>query len=196
MRLLLAAPDRDFLRSYGDILSEALGETVTAFDGAQVLTLLAEERFDGAILDRSIPRVEYRRLVSRLYSAGIPVIVLLNEAPSSRLLQGDALPNAYLRYPFAPEALIRLVRDILDRASRPRRFTVAGLTADTKSLRLGSERVTQRELEILSALSEGVPLPEGQNEVYIGVLNDKLARQNAAARIRYRTVEGYQLVTS
>ena len=37
MRILLAAPDRDLLDCYRSILQADFGETVTAFDGTQVL---------------------------------------------------------------------------------------------------------------------------------------------------------------
>ena len=57
MKILFAAPDRDLLECFRKLLETDLGETVTAFDGTQVLTLLASESVDAVILDRDLPRV-------------------------------------------------------------------------------------------------------------------------------------------
>ena len=46
MRILFAAPDRDLLECYKKLLESDFGETVTAFDGTQVYSLMSAEKFD------------------------------------------------------------------------------------------------------------------------------------------------------
>ena len=41
MKILFAAPDRDLLECFKQLFETDLGETVTAFDGTQVMTLLS-----------------------------------------------------------------------------------------------------------------------------------------------------------
>ena len=77
MCILFAAPDRDLLACYESLLTADFGRTVTAFDGARVLTLLGREPFDLAILDESLPRVSRDRLLSGLGEKGVPVILLM-----------------------------------------------------------------------------------------------------------------------
>ena len=103
MRILLAAPDRDLLGCYGKLLAADVGETVTAFDGTQVLTLLETERFNVAVIDSSLPRVKPEALVARLKEQGIPVVILSNGPADG--LDADAL----LAYPFNEEELVRVI---------------------------------------------------------------------------------------
>ena len=91
MRILFAAADRDLLRSLGRLLGDALGEVVTAFDGAQVLTLAAEEVFDLAAVDRALPRVACAHIVGRMQNIGVPTLVLLDEPESLSLLREEPL---------------------------------------------------------------------------------------------------------
>jgi len=194
MRILFAAPDRDLLACYENLLSQAFEGVVTAFDGAQVLTRVREEQFDLVVLDRDLPRVENRILVSTLNDARVPVVVTQESALSLRDLQDEALPNAFLSYPFTSAELMDTMTDVMEKASGGGRFPVAELEADTAAFCLGAERVTAAELNILSDLAEGKTVPLGQNAACIGALNEKLAKQKSPARIRYRTGEGYRLV--
>lgn len=195
MRILFAAADRDLLRCFQRILESALGETITAFDGAQVLTLTAEETFDAVILERDIPRVDYRHILQRLHSADIPVIVLMNVPVTARLLLGEPLANAYLTYPFPPEALLQSIRDVVFKKSAGGRFVFGDIEADVSLFRIPEgPRLTAPELDILRGLAAGEPVEAARIGAYIDALNSKLIRQNSAARIRYRAGEGYRLV--
>ena len=108
MCILFAAPDRDLLACYESLLTADFGRTVTAFDGARVLTLLGREPFDLAILDESLPRVSRDRLLSGLGEKGVPVILLtdrrVGETPGAR---------AVLRHPFTPDILGDAIRAAL-----------------------------------------------------------------------------------
>lgn len=105
MRILLAAPDRDLLECYGKILEADFGETVTVFDGAQVISLILSEYFDAVILDCDIPLAKNTKLIERIRGRGIPVIALINDPVSLRELSQNTPANAYLYYPFTPREL-------------------------------------------------------------------------------------------
>ena len=108
MRILLAAPDRDLLECYGELLEADFGEVVTAFDGAQVLSLVSSEDFDAAILDCDIPLADHKKLIERIRGKGIPVIALINGSPDLR----EPAANAYLSYPFTPGELNAAILNI------------------------------------------------------------------------------------
>ena len=109
MRILLAAPDRDLLECYGKILEADFGETVTAFDGAQVISLISTENFDVVILDCDIPLAKNTRLIERVRDRGIPVIALINDPLIFRKLSENSSANAYLSYPFTPGELSAVI---------------------------------------------------------------------------------------
>ncbi len=99
MRILLAAADRDLLECYRQILSDRFGETVTAFDGTQVFSLLGTEPFDLVILDRDLPRMDHQSLTGRIHTRKIPLVVLSAE-------QEDGQTENVLNYPFTPAQII------------------------------------------------------------------------------------------
>ena len=99
MKILFAAPDRDLLECYKKLLVDDFGETVTAFDGTQVISLLMSENFDVLILDRNIPRVDHKTIVERANEKNVPVIVLTDE-PAGVRRAGEPSANGRLAYPF------------------------------------------------------------------------------------------------
>ena len=103
MRIMLAAPDRDLLECYKKLLEDDLGETVTAFDGTQVLSLLSTESFDVVILDDALPRIGFDKLAKRIGEEKIPLVVLTDVA-------------ARLTYPFTPETIESVIRDAFEKA--------------------------------------------------------------------------------
>ena len=118
MRILFAAPDRDLLECYRQLLEADFGETVTAFDGTQVLSLLSAESFDMMILDRAIQRIPWGTLVKKARDKQTPVLIL-TEAPVSLLPLNEEPPeNVYLAYPFSQDVLAGAVREVL-RQVRP-----------------------------------------------------------------------------
>ncbi|MCR5457682.1 MAG: hypothetical protein K6F14_06370 [Clostridiales bacterium] len=100
MKILFAAPDRDLLECYRKLLEEDLGETVTSFDGTQVISLLSTDDFDVLILDKKLPRVDYRKIIERADNRMIPVIVLTDEPERASLLTDEKLKFEHLSYPF------------------------------------------------------------------------------------------------
>lgn len=100
MRILLAAPDRDLLGCYKKLLESDLGETVTSFDGTQVLSLIQSESFDIAVIDSDLPRIEYGKLIAQIKDKRIKTVALINEPVSARKAKKEPSADAYLQYPF------------------------------------------------------------------------------------------------
>ena len=195
MRILFAAPDRDLLECYKAILEADFGETVTAFDGTQVIALLSAERFDVLLLDRDIPRIGYDRLIARAQRDGLPVIVLTDDAVSTAQLTQEVLPNAFLLYPFTPEQVGRVLRDTMEKASSGETLRFGGLGLDVSGFRIvGGPRVTAKEIDAVRSLING-GAEASAGGAYICALNEKFARIGAGARIRYRAKKGFELVT-
>ena len=107
MRILFAAPDRDLLECYAKLLAADLGETVTAFDGTQVLFLVESESFDMVVIDSALPRIEPGSLVKSLKSRGIPVVALMNDPAE------DIPADAFLTYPFDEDDLVTVIKNTI-----------------------------------------------------------------------------------
>ena len=153
MRVLLAAPDRDLLQCYQKILEEPYGDVVAAFDGTQVLELLAQGGFDAAVLDRALPRIGHRRILELLHRENIPVVVLQDSPITPALLLGEPLANAYLPYPFLPDELLALLQNVLEKASSKESVSLAGQELRLSAFRLPTGRpITAGEMDTLLAL--------------------------------------------
>ena len=195
MKVLFAAPDRDLLECFGKLLSDGAAETVTAFDGAQALSLLGGEAFDAVILDRDLPRVGIGTLIGAARQRGFPVVLLTDEPVRARQLTEDPLPNAYLAYPFTSERLKCVLTDTAEKAKSRDRISIGALTVDVGGFRIeNGPPVTAGEIDTLAALADGRPV-RTDDGAYISALNDKFARMGSKTRIRYRTKEGFKTVT-
>ena len=194
MKILFAAPDRDLLECYKTILEADFGETVTAFDGTQVISLLSAEDFDILLLDRDIPRIDWKKLILRAEEDRTPVIVLTDEAIGAGQLTQEALPNAFLRYPFTPEQVAFSIRDTLGKASSDERLRCGGAEIDVSAFRIeGGPRVTTQEIDLLRSLLHAGEVKSDAGSC-VSALNEKLAKVGAKARIRYRAKKGFELV--
>ena len=114
MKILFAAPDRDLLECFKQLLETDLGETVTAFDGTQVISLLKSENFDVLILDRNIPRVDHKTIAERANEINVPVIVLTDE-PSGVRRTGEPSGSCRLSYPFTFAEIKKAILETLEK---------------------------------------------------------------------------------
>ena len=195
MRILLAAPDRDLLQCCSELLAQDAVETVTAFDGTQVMALLDTESFDLTLLDRSLPRIAAPHIIARMNERRIPTVVLLNSAVTLPNLMEQPLAVDYLSYPFDTAELLEEVRNVIEIAASEEQIAFGDMQANAYDFRLnGGDRITASEFRLLKALINGQRMDKAILGVYAGALNEKLAKQNSRVRIRYRAGEGYQLV--
>ena len=195
MRILFAAPDRDLLECYKKILETDFWETVTAFDGTQVISLLSGERFDILLLDGDIPRIGCPQCIAQAQKTGTPVIVLTDGPVGVARLTQEVLPNAYLRYPFTPDQVRWCLRDTLGKAASAEKPDFCGVGIDVSGFRIvGGPRLTAGEIDVLRALIRTGTADAGAGR-YTDALNEKFARIGAKARIRYRPKKGFEAVT-
>ncbi len=194
MTILFAAADRDLLSGFGRLLGARGHRVVTAFDGAQALSRLAEERPDLAVLDESLPRVPQSRLLGELNAAAVPVILLLSERPRMARFGSPALPDSFLCYPFSPAELEDRIGRVLAETTASD-FRVGSVEVRPSSRTLsGRLRVTAEEIAFLRSLADG-EAPRGRDaDLSALVLNEKFSRMREPIRIRYRAHEGYRVV--
>lgn len=196
MKILFAAPDRDLLECYKELLEGEYGEIVTAFDGAQVLTLLSAESFDAVIIDRALPRVDGKTLIRRISERKLPVIVLTDEPVSARLLAEEPLPNEYLAYPFGVKKLSDTISSVLQKASSGERIRIGDAEIALSGFRIiNGPSLTGREIDVLRSLIGGSPVTTADG-AYISALNAKFALSGSGVRIRYRAQKGFETVTN
>ncbi len=195
MKILFAAPDRDLLECYKKILEEDIGETATAFDGTQVMTLLSNENFDVLILDRDIPRVDYRTVLERAESRKVPSVVLTDEPVGSALMTSEPLPCAWLPHPFTHGMLEDALRGVLETAATEENAVLGDAVINPGSFRIeGGPRLTLDEINVLKALASG-GVSGIESPACVASINIKLNRSGSKTRIKYAAGKGFEAVT-
>ncbi len=193
MSFMLAAADRDFLRAYQLLLEEHFGEVLTAFDGAMALQMLAERRVDALVLDEDLPRVEHAALVRRANEMKLPCVVILSRRVTGATLKREALANAYLSLPFAPQALRDALNDVLSKAASGERFLVGGAEVDVAAFSIGGMRLTNIEIDACRILAAGGAL-KGDEGMLADAIGAKLRLGGSEATVKYISGEGFRLV--
>ncbi|MGE5190106.1 MAG: PAS domain S-box protein [Gemmatimonadota bacterium] len=117
---ILFVDDEEMIRNLGRRILERDGYTVvTASDGREALDIFASERaaLDIVILDMTMPLLSGLEVLERMRALDPGVRVILSSGyPVESGYAGSigARPAAFLQKPYRPEALSRLVRDVLD----------------------------------------------------------------------------------
>lgn len=195
MQVLFGAADRDLLQCYRLLLTDAERTVETAFDGAQVLTKLASQRFDLLILERGIPRVGSDRIVAKCVRDGLPVIELLPGPLTTQELLAPTPANAYLSHPFLPAELEELIDSVLQKTAGAEVLQFEGFAVYPAEFSLETLPVTAGELDVLSALHAGQAVRGERQSVFIRALNARMTRLGLRYRIRYQKNTGYRMVT-
>ena len=197
MKILLAASDRDLLEAYERLLCLNGHEVTIAFDGTQVVALLARGPFGLAILEESLPRMEHDALVRLLQGEGIPVLALIRRPLSSGRLLGPCLANAYLAFPFLPCEMTAMVKHLREKADNESVLLCGDVAVEISRFRIAGtqERLTAGEIDLFAALLAEKPIRRKAARAQIAALNEKFNRQNKRTRIEYVPQKGYRLVT-
>lgn len=196
MKILFAAPDRDLLECYKKLLAPDLGEIVTSFDGTHVLSLLSSEQFDIAVLDETIPRIEFGTIVALMRETNLPVVGLINGPVSVSRLTGKSIANEYLSYPFTTKDMMKKINDVAKKAESDEKMYVSGLEIDVGDFRIkDGSFLTASEIDVLMSLINGYPVSESEG-AYVSALNAKLSKAGSKTAIKYRTKKGFELVNT
>ena len=197
LRILIADPDRDFLVSYEKLVSGDGHEPVIVFDGTQVLSAVSGNNIEIVILSEKIPRISCRKIVSLLNEMNIPVVVTMENNPGADLLSGKTMAQSYMVLPFFPSELRDRIREISKKKSAAKIIRYEDIEIDTGNFILRPDiRVTNEEINIISALVSKGKLNEKKVQPYINALNNKFRALGKKIHIGYVMKEGYRLVSN
>jgi PAS domain S-box-containing protein len=125
---------RDMLR---EVLSKAGYKVWVSADGAEALGQWGSriDEIDLVVSDIVMPVMNGLRLAEELRNRRPEIRVIFMSGHSLELINTQSLPDPapdLLQKPFAPEALVRKVREILDHAPKPRRASNRSYSAATR----------------------------------------------------------------
>jgi two-component system OmpR family response regulator len=155
MRVLLVEDDPTIAAFVAKGLREAGFAVDEAADGETGLTLAREQKFDAAIVDVMLPRLDGLSLIDALRGRGIQTPVLILSAKRSvddRVRGLQAGGDDYLTKPFAFAELLARVQALIRRstgAAEPTTLAAGDLTLDllTREVRRGDQPIDLRPRE-------------------------------------------------
>src|SRR5262245_42397550 len=120
MRVLIVEDEAALVRQVVDSLDSAGYAVDTAADGERADFLVRTERYDAAILDLGLPKVDGLTLLRgwRQSGIGLPVLVLTARGSWHEKVQGiDGGADDYLAKPFQMEEVLARLRALIRRAT-------------------------------------------------------------------------------
>jgi two-component system OmpR family response regulator len=155
MRVLLVEDDPTIAAFVAKGLREAGFAVEGAADGETGLTLAREQKFDAAIVDVMLPRLDGLSLIDALRGRGIrtPVLILSARRSVDDRVRGlQAGGDDYLTKPFAFAELLARVQALIRRstgAAEPTTLSAGDLTLDllTREVRRGGQPIELRPRE-------------------------------------------------
>jgi len=219
MRILIAEDEAVILRALKTLLEREKFTVDTAADGAEALDYLAVGRYDVAVLDIMMPRVDGIDVLKRMRSGGDKTPVMLLTAKSEiedRVAGLNAGADDYLPKPFATAEFIARVKALSRRSgtySSPELiYGNTALSCDTYELKSRSAvQLNNKEFQIMELFMRnpnrifstefimervwGADSETGSDVVwtYIGFLRKKLRTIGSEAEIRTVRGAGYSL---
>lgn len=149
MRTLIIEDDRKIAAFVIQGLKQAGFEVEHALDGQEGLDLLKQRRFDVAVVDIMLPRLDGLSLVREARSNGVCVPIIYLSAKrevEDRIMGLQAGGDDYLTKPFAFSELLARIQALLRRATggvEPTRLTCRDIEMDVLK-----RRVTRRGREV------------------------------------------------
>lgn len=158
MRILLAEDDADLAEALAAFLGKNQFAADVVSNGADALDYISLGKYDAAILDIMMPKMDGITVLKRLREAGCatPVMMLTAKGETGdRIVGFDAGADDYLPKPFDPDELLSRLRALLRRGGeyRPADLCFGDLRLDCALglLRCGekSERLSGREYQVM-----------------------------------------------
>lgn len=159
MKILFAEDDRDLSSVIVRVLQYNKFDVQTAYDGAEALELLENEKFDVLVLDIMMPKIDGITVLKRLRERGnpIPILLLTALAETDDKVSGlDAGADDYLTKPFVIKELLARIRAIARRSSELQNsYSIGNLTLNPNTFELqaqGHIRLTNKEYRLMELL--------------------------------------------
>jgi DNA-binding response OmpR family regulator len=163
-RALVIEDDRKLAALVVEFLGQHGVEATIAPDGAQALSLLAQQKFDILLVDLMLPGMDGLTLTRKIRERfQTPVIMVTARGDDADKIVGLELgADDYLAKPFNPRELLARIRAVLRRSQGEAppelpRFTAGGLEINfgAREVTVDGKRqtLTAHEYEILSALA-------------------------------------------
>lgn len=125
-RVLVVDDDPDIRTIVGLNLGLAGMQTGEAANGEEALTMLSSDEWDACILDLAMPKTDGMTLLRKLQDKGalddLVVVVLSATSLPARAIEGLELGAlAHLTKPFSPQAVAKLVQELIELGPDERR---------------------------------------------------------------------------
>lgn len=160
MRLLLAEDEQSLARAIIKILEKNNYTAEAVYNGADALEYLESGKYDVAILDIMMPKMDGITVLKRLREQGnmIPVIMLTAKAEvDDKVLGLDSGANDYLTKPFDTKELLARIRAMTRSQNMgDTKLAFGNITLDRATFELssaaGSFRLANREFQMMEML--------------------------------------------
>ena len=160
MRIMIAEDERDLANAIKNVLEYNHYDVDVAHDGESALEMMNSFKYDGAILDIMMPKMDGISVVKQLRATGnnIPVLILTAKSEvDDKVLGLDAGADDYLTKPFVIKELLARVRALTRRTSEvAQSFVVGNTRLDHQTFELctdiSSVRLTGKEYKLMEHL--------------------------------------------
>ncbi|MBQ7411990.1 MAG: response regulator transcription factor [Clostridia bacterium] len=160
MRIIIAEDERDLASAIKNVLEYNHYDVDVANDGESALEMMSNYKYDGAILDIMMPKMDGITVVKELRAGGnnIPVLILTAKSEvDDKVLGLDAGADDYLTKPFVIKELLARVRALTRRTSEvAQSFSIGNTTLDHQSFELCADgkrvRLTAKEYKLMEHL--------------------------------------------
>lgn len=159
MKLLLAEDDRDLSSAIVRVLKYNKYDVDTAYDGEEALYYLENFKYDGAILDIMMPKMDGVSLVRKIRENknSVPVLLLTALSETDDKVRGlDSGADDYLTKPFVIKELLARIRAITRRSEVIHdAYQIGNVTLDSNTFELKADtsiRLTNKEYKLMELL--------------------------------------------
>ena len=186
-RILIADDDREIARAIAKLLKNEGYQTITAYNGVEVMDILVTSKIDLIIIDVMMPKLDGLSATMKIREKNnIPIIILSAKSEDSDKILGLSVgADDYVTKPYNPMELVARVRSQLrrykvlgssDTKSRDH-ITIRGISLDkrAKNIIVNGEAVklTATEFNILSLLMENKNQVFSAEEIYSKVWQEE-----------------------